>query len=188
MGINSISVTGDYSQSTTCGSSLAANSSCKVFVTFTPTACGTRYGVLTIVDSDGASPQLINLTGIGTQVSVVPNSLTFASQSVGTSSAPQSVTLTNLGNSSLAISGISLTGTPQSLAQIILNHPATYPGVPTFNYGQSTNCGPSLAAGASCSITITFSPTLTGTINAGIAISDNEADSPQLISIMGSGQ
>ena len=62
----SISTTGDFSVSTkTCSSSLAAKSSCKISVIFTPTKTGTRTGTLQVSDSTVTSPQTSNLSGTG---------------------------------------------------------------------------------------------------------------------------
>src|SRR6202035_1947698 len=58
---------GDFAQTNNCGSVLAANSSCVVTVTFTPTAVGSRSANVTITDSDVTSPQKLVLTGTGTQ-------------------------------------------------------------------------------------------------------------------------
>ncbi len=61
-----MSTTGDFAISaTTCGTSLAANTSCTISVTFTPTAKGTRTGQLKVSDSAGNSPQTASLTGTG---------------------------------------------------------------------------------------------------------------------------
>jgi hypothetical protein len=55
----------DFSQQNNCGTSLPANSSCKVMTTFTPTYPGARSGTLTFTDSDPTSPQSIPLSGSG---------------------------------------------------------------------------------------------------------------------------
>jgi len=61
-----ISTTGDFQVSaTTCGSSLAAKSKCKISITFTPTAKGPRSGQLSVSDSASNSPQVSGLTGTG---------------------------------------------------------------------------------------------------------------------------
>ena len=61
-----ISTTGDFSVSTkTCVSSLAANQTCTIDVTFTPTHTGTRTGTLTISDNAANTPQVATLTGTG---------------------------------------------------------------------------------------------------------------------------
>jgi len=61
-----ISTTGDFAVSTTtCTSSLAGKSSCKISVVFTPTQTGTRSGTLQVTDSGVPSPQTSNLSGTG---------------------------------------------------------------------------------------------------------------------------
>jgi phospholipase C len=182
LAITSIAMSGDYTQTNTCGNSVAPKSNCKITVTFRPSATGTRYGTITITDSDGASPHVVNLTGIGTQVSLSPASLTFPAQNIGTLSS-QSATITNNGPAALSLSPLTLTGDPESSDVPIFQ----YPGLPTNNYTQSNTCGTSLAVGASCSVTVTFSPTVTGTINASVQVFDSEADSPQVITLTGTG-
>ncbi len=182
LSITSITASGDYTQTNSCGSSVAAHSACTITVTFTPSTTGKRYGSITITDSDGASPNLVNLTGIGTQISLSPSSLTFAAQNIGTTSS-QSVTVTNNGPTALSLSPVTITGDPQSISKVIYE----YPGLPTNNYTQSNNCGTTLAVRASCTVTVTFSPTLTGTINASVQVFDDAGDSPQVISVTGTG-
>jgi hypothetical protein len=60
-----VSVNGDFSQVTTCGSALASGETCTVAVTFTPTATGTRSGTLTFLDNAPGSPHTVTLTGTG---------------------------------------------------------------------------------------------------------------------------
>src|ERR1700747_1268537 len=72
-------------------------------------------------------------------VTISPSSLSFGSQTIGTTSAPQTATLTNNGATALTITKISLTGS-------------------TNEYAQSNNCGSTVAAGASCTFTVTFTP------------------------------
>ncbi len=63
--ISSITANGDYAQSNTCGTSLAASASCAIAVTFTPRAAGTRTGSLVVTDSGAGSPRTVTLTGAG---------------------------------------------------------------------------------------------------------------------------
>jgi hypothetical protein len=64
--IGSIVTTGAFSQTNNCPATLAAGSSCKVDVVFTPTVSGTNSGTLVITDSDPNSPDTLKLTGTGT--------------------------------------------------------------------------------------------------------------------------
>jgi Abnormal spindle-like microcephaly-assoc'd, ASPM-SPD-2-Hydin len=171
LNITSIVPSGDYADTTTCAATLAAGSNCTINVTFTPTATGTRTGAITITDNAAGSPQSVNLTGTGVAVaapvvSLNPASLTFASQLVSTTSAAQSVTLSNTGNATLNITSI----------------------VPSGDYADTTTCVATLAAGgASCTISVTFTPTAAGTRTGAVAITDNAAGSPHIISLTGTG-
>ena len=104
-------------------------------------------------------------------VSFTPTSLTFAGQAIGTTSAPQSITIANTGNASLFINSAATRGAnPLDFTQV------------------SDGCsGLTLAAGASCSVSITFSPTASGTRSATFTLTDNAAGSPQTVPITGTG-
>jgi hypothetical protein len=70
LNISAIQVTGanagDFAQTNNCGNSLPAGESCKIKVTFTPTAQGARSADLSITDDGGGSPQIVPLAGTGT--------------------------------------------------------------------------------------------------------------------------
>lgn len=169
LSITSITTSGDFSQTNTCGASLAASSSCTISVKFTPTAAGTRSGSLSVTDNAPGSPQTASLTGTGVAsgpaASLNPTSLNFGNQTVNTTSAAQVVTLTNSGNASLSITSIAVTG----------------------NYAQTNNCGASLAASTSCTINVTFTPLTTGTLTGTLSLTDNAPGSPQTASLTGVG-
>jgi hypothetical protein len=63
--ITSISITGHYTQTNNCGSSLAAGAFCTFTVTFTPTKAGTQTGVITVNNNLPNSPETLNTTGSG---------------------------------------------------------------------------------------------------------------------------
>ncbi|HXH51024.1 MAG TPA: choice-of-anchor D domain-containing protein, partial [Terriglobia bacterium] len=165
--ISSIAITGtnagDFAKTTTCGASVAAGANCTISVTFTPTATGTSNAALTVTESSPSASQTVILTGTGISplVTLSPTSLILGNQTVGTSSLPQTVMLSNAGSSSLSITGISIGGT----------NPA--------DFAQTNNCGTSLAAGASCSINVTFTPSAIGTRSAILSVADSAASSPQ---------
>ncbi|HXA58488.1 MAG TPA: discoidin domain-containing protein [Streptosporangiaceae bacterium] len=98
-------------------------------------------------------------------LSLSPSSLTFASQNVGTTSAAQVVTVTNTGNAPASISSIAASG----------------------EFAQTNNCGASLAAGANCTINVTFTPTAVGTRTGYVTINSNATNSPGTISLSGTG-
>jgi hypothetical protein len=168
--ITSIVTTGDFSQTNNCGSAIPAATNCQLMVTFSPTATGPRAGAVTITDDAPGSPQVINLTGTGLgalvpQVSLTPSSLTFAAQIVGTTSPAQVETLKNTGLATLNITKISASG----------------------DFAESNDCGGSVKAGNSCQISVTFTPTTTGTRNGTLSVTDDAAGSPQTVPLSGIG-
>ncbi|HEY6763568.1 MAG TPA: choice-of-anchor D domain-containing protein [Candidatus Sulfotelmatobacter sp.] len=133
---------GDFAQTNTCNGSVAPKKSCTFSVTFTPTAIGARTAALSLTDNAGGSPQSVPVSGTGTtSVSVTPTSITFPTQVLNTTSAPQPVTLTNGTASALAISSIAVSGGNAS------------------DFPETNNCGTSLASGSSCTINVSFKPT-----------------------------
>jgi len=170
LSITSISTSGDYSESSgQCGASLNPGASCTINVTFKPTAGGTRTGALSVTDNAYGSPQTVSLTGVGLapQVQLAPTSLTFGVQLVNTTSPVQKVTLTNVGTAALTISNIALSGSNPS------------------NFGETNTCGSSVNAGASCTISVTFTPIAPGTPTAQIGVVDNAPGSPQVVALSG---
>jgi sugar lactone lactonase YvrE len=159
---------------TTCGTTLAAGSSCIIYVTFTPASVASFSATLTVADNASGSPQTVTLTGAGTsvptpQAALSPNPLAFPGTSVGTAAATLPMTLSNPGSAALTITSISVTGTNAS------------------SFGQSNNCGASLAAGASCTITVTFTPASAGSLAAAISVVDNATGSPHTAALTGTG-
>jgi len=170
LSINTIQTTGDYSQTNNCLATLAPSANCIISITFTPTVSGARNGSLTLSDNAQNSPQTVALTGVGANnlgpVAVLtPASVAFPSLQVGTSSTAQTVTLASVGNAPLSISSIRVTG----------------------DYSQSNNCPATLAAGSSCSFSITFGPGASGNRNGTLTVSDNAAGNLQTASVTGTG-
>ena len=174
MSITGITITGtnsgDFARTTTCGSTLAVNASCTISVTFRPAAAGTRTASVSIADNAPGSPQTVSLTGTGTAVSVSPTSLSFGNQTVGTTSAAQTVTVRNLGTTTLTGITISDTGTNAG------------------DFNETTTCGTSLGAGGSCTISVTFRPTARFTRTATLRVTDSDPASPQQVSLTGTGR
>jgi hypothetical protein len=171
LSITSIATTGDFAETNNCTSTLAVNASCTISVTFTPTTINTRTGTVVVTDNAPASPQTVALTGTGTYVSWTPASLTFGSVTVGTSSAPQTITFTNNGPSKLTIKSIVPTGANNK------------------DFTETNNCGTSLPQQSSCSIIVTFTPTAKGLRTANITVSDYlGGNSTQNIPVSGTGQ
>jgi uncharacterized repeat protein (TIGR03803 family) len=164
-----ISTTGDFAVSaTTCTTSLVANGKCTISVTFRPTALGTRTGQLNVSDSASNSPQTAALTGTGVEpATLTPASAAYASQAVGTTSAAKTFTLANSQSSALTSIVISTTGDFAVSA---------------------TTCATSLAAKGKCTISVTFTPTTTGTRTGRLSVSDSASNSPQTSNLTGTGK
>ncbi|HZC06970.1 MAG TPA: N,N-dimethylformamidase beta subunit family domain-containing protein, partial [Ktedonobacterales bacterium] len=184
LSITSISVAGtnaaDFAQANTCptgSATLAAGANCAITVNFSPTSSGTRTASIAIADNAAGSPQSVALSGSGVSatdpaVTLNPTSVNFGGQNIGSTSAPQTVTLTNSGNGPLSISNISLAGTNAS----------DFAQTNTCPTGTST-----LAVGANCTINVTFSPTASGARTASLSITDNAPNSPQSLALSGNG-
>ncbi len=168
--ITSIAASGDFLQINTCGSTLAAGANCTITVKFKPTTLNTRTGSITVTDTATNSPQTVSLAGTGTYISLSPTLLNFGSLTVGTSSSPQTIMLTNTNSVAIGINGVSITGVAKA------------------DYSQTNNCGTSVAKGASCSISVTFKPTATGQRSAKVSVSDVGGGSPQMVQLSGTGQ
>jgi hypothetical protein len=170
--ISSVSVTGAESSefpitANTCGASLGAGLTCTISVEFKPNAEGTQSATLSVVD--GAGTQTSALSGSGTAVKFAPPSLTFTSTAVGTSSSPQSTTMSNLSKSAITITSIAVGGADPA------------------DFTQTNTCGSSLAANSSCTITVTFTPTAIGTRTANVTVTDSDVTSPQKLILTGTG-
>ncbi len=158
--------------STTCGATLAASGTCTVTVRFNPTTIGAKTANLTFVTDAATSPDNVALSGTGTSLPTVqlsPSSLTYSAQVVNTTSSGQIVTLTNGGTQTLTITSIALvTGTNYAIS--------------------ANNCSGTLAGGGNCIVTITFTPTTTGTLTDTLRFTTNAASSPDNLAITGTGQ
>ncbi len=119
--------------------------------------------------------QTINLTGSGvtaaTAVTLAPTNMTFGSTAVGAISPPQTASVTNTGTQ------------PLNITHILVS---------TTDYAETDNClsAPNngvLGVGSSCTISVTFTPTGSGTRPAVLTIADNASGSPQSILLSGIG-
>jgi hypothetical protein len=168
--ITSIAISGNFSQTNTCGTSVAMGASCTISVTFKPLVIHMQTGAVTITDNAFGSPQqMVPLTGTGTEVKLTPASLTFPVQLVGTTSAAKKVTLTNVGTTAFKLIGISITGADGG------------------DFSQTNTCPASVGAGKSCTIKVKFTPTAGGTRTASVSVSDNGGGIPQTVALSGTG-
>jgi sugar lactone lactonase YvrE len=171
--ITSIAITGSsFSQTNNCAATLTPAASCQIVITFGPPSIGNYTGSVNITDSNGnvrGSVQTINLTGTGVGIPKVvlsSTSVVFPSTLTGQSSA-QTVTLSNTG-----------TG-PLNIASIVIS--------PQNPFYQTNTCGTTLAQGATCQFTITFSPTAGNPYIGVIQMIDNDPSGYQNINLSGAG-
>jgi hypothetical protein len=165
--VTSITISGDYSQTNNCGSSIGVGANCTANVTFTPTLTGTRTGTLTINDDATGNPHTVSLTGSGVQpvVSLSATNISFGSFCPGDGT-DKVVTITNTGTGALSLTGY------------------------TFDVGthfliSSKTCTSTLAAGNSCTVTIggTASLPYGSVANDTMRVFDNAANSPQAVTM-----
>lgn len=171
--ISSIALTGtngaDFSQRSTCSSSLAAGANCTFTVAFTPSQLGPRSAAIAITDSTVGSPHSVPLNGMG--LTSGPNAtwsatkMTFAPQLIGATSPEQSITLSNYGTTTVNTTGITVTA----------------------DFGETDNCSSSLASGASCTVNMTSTPSAAGKYSGTLSVTDNAPGSPQTVSLNGAG-
>lgn len=169
--LTSYTTTGDYSVAAgTCplpGGTLAAGASCALQVTFAPSQGGTRTGTLSIASSAAPLPLGVALTGTGAQaqLEITPDGLSFGQVNIG-STANLSLTLLNTGTSPITGIGFAING----------------------SYAITASCGvTTLAAGASCSVTVAFAPTAAGPQNGMLTVTSSDPGSPASIPLSGTG-
>jgi photosystem II stability/assembly factor-like uncharacterized protein len=98
--------------------------------------------------------------------SLSPSQVSFSPQIVDTTGSSQTVTLSNTGNAILSISAISASD----------------------QFSETNDCGSSLAAGGTCSITVSFTPSAGGAQNGTLNVTDDAAGSPQTSAVAGTGE
>lgn len=166
LSIASIAAAAPFAATNNCGTSLAPGQSCMVNVTFAPTAVKYYSASLTITDGSATSPHTVSLSGNGyLPVATSPTQISFPNQATGTTSSGYTVTLTNKQPVTLNIASIQ----------------APSP------FSQTNNCGPTLASGASCTVTVTFAPNAPQHYSSNLTIADDAATSPQLVPLYGTG-
>src|ERR1700693_2372098 len=172
--ISAISITGAeaamFQAGNNCGAPLlAGGGECTITATFVPTNAAASAADISITSNAAGSPTLVSLSGTGVArasiVSAIPTSLTFSAQ-MGMTSAPQTVTLTNSGTANLTVSGVSLTGTNAA------------------DFAQLNTCA-NIAPAASCTISVTFTLSLSGPETASLGIVSNAAFSPTALPLSG---
>jgi hypothetical protein len=148
---------------------LAGGQSTGFSVSFAPTAGGSATGSVTVTSNASTSPSTIGLSGTGVmpQLSATPASLSFGSVNVGSTSAPQTVTLSNAGAASVTISQATVTGTGFSISGLSLPL--------------------AVAGGKGTSFSVTFAPTKAGSATGSISVLSNASNSPASVTLSGTG-
>lgn len=166
----------DGASTCTAGGSVAAGASCLLKVVFTPAAIGTRGAKLSIGHNAAPSPTTIALNGIGTAapepaISLSATTLTFAAQTLGSTSAVQSVTVTNSGSALLSLKSIALAGAAAA------------------DFGQVGTCTATttLVAGAGCTLAISFTPAALGVRSATLTVQSDASNGAAVLSLSGTG-
>ena len=100
-------------------------------------------------------------------LTISPSSYKFGNQVIGTTSAPQTTTLTNVGAAGLMVTGVVASG----------------------DFAETDTCVSSspIAANGTCSVSVTFTPTATGTRTGSLTITDNATIRPQTVTLTGTG-
>jgi hypothetical protein len=168
--INTVSTSGDFNETDNCaGQSIQPSSFCTVSAQFEPSVTGTIGGAITVTDMASNSPQIITLSGTGVDpVTVTPVSLSFGTITVGQTSAPKTVTLSN--NQSV---------------------PLTFTYAVSGNYEVTTSgknpCTNTLPKLSQCTVSVRFSPNQNGLIRGAFAVTHNASFSPQNANLSGTG-
>jgi len=158
-----------FASGTTCGTTVPAGAKCTLSVIFHPTTTGLKSGLLTLNDSASSKPQVIELSGTGTTLTVSPTQINFGQQKVHAQSLPQNATVTNTGNMAVSVTGVSITGTDPN------------------DYLETNTCGSQLDPGASCTISISFDPAFKGTRSALVVINGPGGAVWQQVQVTGTG-
>ncbi len=168
-----ITATGPFQDSNACGTQLSGHATCTISVVSAPQQLGTQTGTLSV--SDAMHIQTVTLSGSGVQPATLaanPASLNFSNQNVGVASLPQTVTVSNTGSSSAANVGFQLSGSAAA----------------SFTTS-STICAVSLAAGANCTVQVTFTPVIAGGNSATLTVSSSTLGvAPVVVSLNGAAQ
>lgn len=158
--------------------------SCTFTVTFTPIVIGAATGTIDFSSNAPSSPTSIPLSGIGSAVAVPgvvitpvpPTPLTFAPQTVATTSDAQTILVANTGAADLLIGSIAITTGATDFAR-----------VPTLSDSLPPDCVAILPANQQCSISITFTPRAVGSSTGNVQVVTNATPRIYNVPLVGSG-
>jgi hypothetical protein len=136
----------------------------------------TGTSTITITGTSGSlshqtTVQLTVTSGGGPVITLAPTSLSFGNSPVGVTKGAKKVTATNTGTATATISSITTSGDFGLVA-----------------FTSKKKCGSTLAAGASCFVKVSFTPTQKGVRNGTLSFNDNAPGSPQTVSLTGTGK
>jgi len=176
LAIQNITAGQGFTQTNNCGDSLAGGgSTCQVQISFTPAVAGLQTDEISITDNSPGSPHSITVSGIGVlasgSLSVLPTSLSFPAQPVYVTSTPQTIQIVNNGTLAVTISNIQASGFFEQT-----NTCGTVPLVPLV-----------LNVGASCTVTVTFTPQGSGSFTGSLAITSDAASGAKSVALSGTG-
>jgi hypothetical protein len=155
-----------------CSSSaVPAGSSCTIQVDFAPTAMGPVGGKMQIPDDAPGSPQTVALSGTGLQqhATASPTTVAFGAVRLGKSASPQTVTLTNDGNTTIHVTSAALTGSS------------------AFSLAADTCSGATLSLGTACTVQVGFAPAALGALSGTLTFTDDASSPTQTATLSGSG-
>ncbi len=171
----------DFAQTNNCSNWVGPTSSCAIGVSFTPIASGSRAAVVTLSDNASGGTQTVSLLGIATGPpsgsgnppagpSLSSTNLSIGNQPIAVSSTEQTITLTNNTGAAVSTAGLTIGGANAGDFAEIAN-----------------SCSTSVAAGGTCTIGVSFTPSDAGQRTATLSITDNASNSPQTVSLTGTG-
>jgi len=174
-GTSTLSITGisfsgtgasQFLETDNCSAPIPVGQTCTVNVVFAPTASGSQSATLNV--TGGGATQTVTVGGTGTvPFTVSPTSVAFGNVPTSTNSSPVAVTVTNGSSTALSVTGITISGTNAS------------------QFSQTNTCSAPIPVGLTCTVSVVFSPSATGsqTANLGIAA----AGGTQNVALSGTG-
>jgi len=170
LNLSQVAVSGDFAvQSNACGAQVLSPANCSITIGFTPLTKGSQSGVLQLTDNAANNPQRVTLTGTGMSIALSPTVLNFGSEPAGQTTAPKTVTVSNLSTGAVSLTAFTI---------------ATWPADYTIS---ANTCGPSLAARTSCKLSVWFNPTKKGAFKAKLNVANNGGGSTASVSLTGTG-
>jgi Alpha-1,3-glucanase catalytic domain D1/F5/8 type C domain/Pectate lyase superfamily protein/Abnormal spindle-like microcephaly-assoc'd, ASPM-SPD-2-Hydin/Cep192 domain 4 len=137
-----------------------------------PSGTSARYVELSFTGNTGWSAAQLSEFEVfpggstsGSALTASPSSLSFGNTTVGSTSSAQTVTVSNPGSSAVSMSSIGVSGP----------------------FGETNNCGTSLAAGGSCTVSVSFTPTAAGSASGTLSVNSSAPGSPLTVALSGTG-